>query len=96
MQILENFMPSEIFQKFHYIVTDHNFPWRVRNAMTDDDSCMWLNHSIFDEHQIQSPTMHADWILPILSKLRSAALINAGLNLYILIGMRDSRQVCPV
>tara|TARA_R110000787_G_C13429912_1_gene445500 strand:- start:1807 stop:2286 length:480 start_codon:yes stop_codon:yes gene_type:complete len=80
MKVIKNFLPENQFKEIKDTILNNDFPWRIRNSMTDTDKNIYFTHSFFNDHVITSE-LYQPQIFPILKKLNSLAPIQIRANL---------------
>jgi hypothetical protein len=80
MNIIKNFLPENQFKEIKDKILNNDFPWRIRNSMTDTDKNIYFTYSFFNDYEITSE-LYRSHILPILKKLNILAPIQIRTNL---------------
>ena len=80
MNIIKNFLPENQFKEIKDKILNNDFPWRIRNSMTDTDNNIYFTYSFFNDYEITSE-LYRPHILPILKKLNILAPIQIRTNL---------------
>ena len=80
MNIIKNFLPENQFKEIKDKILNNDFPWRIRNSMTDTDKNIYFTYSFFNDYEITSE-LYRPHILPILKKLNILAPIQIRTNL---------------
>lgn len=80
MNIIKNFLPENQFKEIKEKILNNDFPWRIRNSMTDTDKNIYFTYSFFNDYEINSE-LYRPHILPILKKLNILAPIQIRTNL---------------
>jgi hypothetical protein len=80
MNIIKNFLPENQFKEIKEKILNNDFPWRIRNSMTDTDKNIYFTYSFFNDYEITSE-LYRPHILPILKKLNILAPIQIRTNL---------------
>lgn len=80
MRVIKDFLPKEEFKELQSIIHHIDFPWRVRNTMTDTDKNPYMTHGFFNEYKPTSE-LYETHIVPILKKLSFKAPIQIRANL---------------
>lgn len=81
-KICDSFLPSEQFKEMQNILTDCDFPWRIRNQMAPTDTNIHFTYCFFNNFTIQS-NYYETHIIPILKKLNCIAPIQIRSNMYL-------------
>jgi len=91
MEIIQNFLPKDQFNKIKDILTDIRFPYYYQNSMLDDrvekykDSDFYFCHILYDEinkKQNSENVIIKQVLMPILEKLKATKILRAKINLY--------------
>jgi len=82
MKEIKNFLTKEDFTKLYNLVTDLEFPWRIRNKMTPNDTNCYFTYSFYNDFQHTSE-YYFNYIVPILKKLNCKAPIQIRSNMVI-------------
>jgi hypothetical protein len=82
MKEIKNFLPIEDFKKLQNLILHLDFPWRIRESMTDLDKNIYFTHSFFNSHKVNS-NFHDEYIIPILVKLKCVSLIEVRANMFL-------------
>jgi hypothetical protein len=80
MNIIKNFLSENQFKEIKNKILNNDFPWRIRNSMTDTDKNIYFTYSFFNDYEITSE-LYRPHILPILKKLNILAPIQIRTNL---------------
>ena len=80
MEIIKNFLLKENFKEIKNIILDKDFPWRIRNRMTDTDENIYFTYCFFNNF-LTTSEMHQNYIIPILNKLKAKSVIQVRANL---------------
>jgi hypothetical protein len=80
MNIIKNFLPENQFKEIKDKILNNDFPWRIRNSMTDTDKNIYFTYSFFNDYEITSE-LYRPHILPILKRLNILAPIQIRTNL---------------
>jgi hypothetical protein len=78
----KNFLPKDNFYKLYNLITNEDFPWRVRDRMTLNDSNYFFTYSFYNNF-IHNSDYYFEYIIPILSKLNCKAPIQIRSNMFI-------------
>lgn len=78
----KNFLFIQDFKKIQNLIFHQDFPWRIRQSMTDKDNNIYFTHSFFNQNLITSD-YYNNIIIPILNKLNCKAPIQVRANLFI-------------
>jgi hypothetical protein len=78
----KNFLPKENFIQLCQLITDKDFPWRVRNRMTPDDNNFYFTYSFYNNFYHNSEHYFSH-IIPILNQLNCKAPIQIRSNMVI-------------
>lgn len=81
-ELKKNFLEKEEFIRLKELIMDPDFPWRIRGEMTPGDKNYYFNFSFYNYQDVNSP-YYTDYILPILKKLESKAVIQARANMFL-------------
>lgn len=81
-ELKKNFLEKEEFIRLKELIMDPDFPWRIRGEMTPGDENYYFNFSFYNYQDVNSP-YYTDYILPILKKLESKAVIQARANMFL-------------
>lgn len=81
-EIKKNFLEKEQFTKLKELITEQDFPWRIRGEMTPGDTSYYFNFSFYNYQDVNSP-LYTDYILPIFNQLESKAVIQARANMFL-------------
>jgi hypothetical protein len=79
---IKNFLSKEDFTKLYNLVTDLDFPWRIRNRMTQNDTNCYFTYCFYNDFQHTSD-YYFNYIMPILKKLNCKAPIQIRSNMVI-------------
>ena len=79
---IKNFLSKEDFIKLNSLITDHEFPWRIRKRMTPDDANYYFTYNFYNNFS-QSSEYYFNYIVPILLKLNCKAPIQVRSNMVI-------------
>jgi len=82
MLLSENFLEINQFKKLQNLILDLDFPWRVRNSMTDQDNNIYFTYCFFNQNKVTSE-LYNEFIIPILEKLKCNAPIQIRANMVI-------------
>jgi hypothetical protein len=82
MKEIKNFLPTEEFKKLQNLILNFDFPWRIRENMTDYDKNIYFTYSFFNENKINSE-LYNQYIIPILTRLKCNAPIQIRANMYL-------------
>jgi hypothetical protein len=82
MKEIKNFLPTEEFKELQNLILNFDFPWRIRENMTDDDKNIYFTYSFFNENKINSD-LYNQYIVPILTRLKCNAPIQVRANMYL-------------
>jgi len=80
MNVIKNFLPKDQFKQIKDIILNDDFPWRIRNSMTDTDKNIYFTYGFFNNYKINSE-LYIPHIIPILEKLNVIAPIQVRANL---------------
>jgi len=80
MKVIKNFLPQDQFKEIKDIILNDDFPWRIRNSMTDTDKNIYFTYGFFNNYEIYSE-LYRPHIIPILKKLNVIAPIQIRANL---------------
>jgi hypothetical protein len=80
MKEIKNFLSIEEFEKLQNLILDLEFPWRIRNSMTNLDKNIYFTFSFFNEGESTSE-FYRPFIKPILKKLNCKAVIQVKANM---------------
>jgi hypothetical protein len=80
MQIIKKFLPENQFKEIKDKIINNDFPWRIRDSMTDTDKNIYFTYSFFNDHIVTSE-LYQPYIIPILKKLNILAPIQIRANL---------------
>ena len=82
MQIIKNFLEKNFFQDLQKLITESEFAWFQRKTMVvgTTDNLGYFTHSFYNNNQINCNT-YFKYIIPILNKLNSKAVIEVRANL---------------
>tara|TARA_R100001509_G_C4877167_1_gene218918 strand:+ start:659 stop:1138 length:480 start_codon:yes stop_codon:yes gene_type:complete len=80
MNVIKNFLPKDQFKEIKDIILNDDFPWRIRNSMTDTDKNIYFTYGFFNNYKINSE-LYIPHIIPILEKLNVIAPIQVRANL---------------
>jgi len=81
-QIIDNFLPNDVFNNLKNLVMGNNFPYHFQNTVEkkdSDDDKFYFTHILYDE-KINSP--YFDLFKPIIDKLNPKKLIRMKINCY--------------
>ena len=83
MEIIQNFLNKNFFEDLKELVLESEFAWFQRKTMVSDstDNLGYFTHSFYNNHKINCDT-YFKYILPILDKLDSKAVIEVRANLF--------------
>ena len=79
---IKNFLPKENFTKLYTLITHQDFPWRIRNKMTQEDNNCYFTYSFYANFYNNSE-YYFNYIVPILSQLNCKAPIEIRANMVI-------------
>ncbi len=82
MKIINNFLPIEQFKKIQNLILNLDFPWRMRERMTNEDKNIYFSYSFFNENMVNS-TLYGEYIIPLLKQLKCNAPIQIRANMFI-------------
>ena len=82
MQIIKNFLEKNFFQDLQKLITESEFAWFQRKTMVTGttNNLGYFTHSFYNNNQINCDT-YFKYIIPILNKLNSKAVIEVRANL---------------
>ena len=82
MEIIQNFLNKNFFEDLKELVLESEFSWFQRKTMVSDstDNLGYFTHSFYNNHKINCDT-YFKYIIPILDKLNSKAVIEVRANL---------------
>ncbi len=80
MKEIKNFLPAEEFKELQNLILNFDFPWRIRESMTDKDNNIYFTYSFFNENKINSE-LYNQYIVPILTRLKCNAPIQIRANM---------------
>jgi hypothetical protein len=78
----KNFLPKENFIQLYQLITDNDFPWRIRNRMTPDDNNFYFTYNFYNNFY-HSSEHYFNHIIPILNQLNCKAPIQIRSNMVI-------------
>jgi hypothetical protein len=78
----KNFLPKENFIQLHQLISNNDFPWRIRNEMTPDDSNFYFTYNFYNNFY-HSSEYYFNYIIPILARLNCKAPIEIRSNMVI-------------
>ncbi len=78
----KNFLPKENFIQLYELITNNDFPWRIRNQMTTDDNNFYFTYNFYNNFY-QNSEYYFNHIIPILNKLNCKAPIQIRANMLI-------------
>jgi hypothetical protein len=81
MKEIKNFLPYEQFKELQNLILNIDFPWRIRETMTNEDENIYFTHSFFNKKIINSDLLYINYIIPILNKLNAIAPIEIRANM---------------
>jgi hypothetical protein len=84
IQIIDNFLDEEEHREIEKVLLGNNFPWFyynsiISNEVKDDKNNYQLAHIFYNDFTIKSG--YYDIVIPLLSKIKPAALIRIKANL---------------
>jgi hypothetical protein len=82
MKEIKNFLPIEEFKKLQNLILHLDFPWRIRNSMTNLDKNTYFTFSFFNDCKINSD-LYNEYIIPILIALKCNAPIQIRANMFL-------------
>lgn len=80
MKIVKDFLLKNQFKEIKDKIINNDFPWRIRNSMTDTDKNIYFTYSFFNDYAPTSD-LYVPYIIPILKKLNFIAPIQIRANL---------------
>jgi len=82
VQIIKNFLEKNFFQDLQKLITESEFAWFQRKTMVTGttNNLGYFTHSFYNNNQINCDT-YFKYIIPILNKLNSKAVIEVRANL---------------
>ena len=82
MQVTKNFLEKKSFEDLQNLITESEFAWFQRKTMVKGTSnnLGYFTHSFYNNHKINCDT-YFKYIIPILDKLNSKAVIEVRANL---------------
>ena len=82
MKILHNFLDEDFFKDLKCLILESEFAWFQRKTMVSDsnDNLGYFTHSFYNNNKINCNT-YFKYIIPILDKLNSKAVIEVRANL---------------
>ena len=82
MQIIKNFLEKNFFQDLQKLIIESEFAWFQRKTMVTGttNNLGYFTHSFYNNNQINCDT-YFKYIIPILNKLNSKAVIEVRANL---------------
>tara|TARA_R100001510_G_C7605702_1_gene170937 strand:+ start:449 stop:940 length:492 start_codon:yes stop_codon:yes gene_type:complete len=82
VQIIKNFLEKNFFQDLQKLITESEFAWFQRKTMVTGttNNLGYFTHSFYNNNQINCDT-YFKYIIPILNKLNSKAIIEVRANL---------------
>jgi hypothetical protein len=78
----KNFLPKENFTQLYELITNNDFPWRIRNKMTPDDDNYYFTYNFYNNFY-HSSEYYFNYIIPILTRLNCKAPIEIRSNMVI-------------
>ena len=92
VQIIDNFLDKEKFNKISDTIMGDNFPWFYNDGITNDNDKdkFYLTHMIYRQPNVQS-----DWFnmcLPIIEKLECKSIIRIKANSYFSVDKTKKNQ----
>ena len=78
----KNFLPKENFNQLYELITNNDFPWRIRDRMTLDDNNYYFTHNFYNNFY-HSSEYYFNYIIPILARLNCKAPIEIRSNMVI-------------
>lgn len=82
MKIINNFLPFEQFKKLQNLILNLDFPWRIRESMTNDDKNIYFTYSFFNKNKVNSE-LYDEYIIPLLDQLKCNAPIQIRANMFL-------------
>jgi len=76
----KNFLPTDQFNELKDLICDIDFPWRIRERMTDTDKNVYFTYSFYNENKVTSE-LYNHYIIPILKKLDCKAVVQIRANM---------------
>jgi hypothetical protein len=80
VKVINNFLPKNQFEEIKSTILDRDFPWRIRNNMTDTDKNIYFTYGFFNEY-VPTSDLYESHIVPILKKLNFLAPVQVRANL---------------
>jgi Rps23 Pro-64 3,4-dihydroxylase Tpa1-like proline 4-hydroxylase len=82
VKIVKNFLDKDFFQDLQNLITQSEFPWFQRKTMVvgTTDNLGYFTHSFYNNNQINCDA-YFKYIIPILKKLNSKAVVEVRANL---------------
>jgi hypothetical protein len=77
-----NFLPIEEFKKLQNLIFHLDFPWRIRQSMTDLDKNIYFTYSFFNHYKVNSD-FYEEYIIPILTKLKCVSPMEIRANMFL-------------
>jgi hypothetical protein len=78
----KNFLPKKNFTQLYELITNDDFPWRIRNRMTYDDNNYYFTYSFYNNF-CNNSEYYFNYIIPILKELNCKAPIEIRANMVI-------------
>ena len=83
VKIIKNFLDKDFFKDLQNLITQSEFPWFQRKTMVEGttDNLGYFNHSFYNNN-IVTCNSYFTYIVPILNKLNSKAVVEIRANLF--------------
>lgn len=84
IQVIENFLPDELFDKIHNLMMGSKFDWHYAPGVAtyDDNDDFYFTHSFYEDEKQQSKYFESI-IHPIMGKVNFNFMIRARANCYV-------------
>lgn len=76
----KNFLPTDQFNELKNLICDIDFPWRIREGMTDTDKNVYFTYSFYNKN-LSNSNIYESHIIPILKKLDCKAVVQVRANM---------------
>jgi hypothetical protein len=80
MKVIENFLEKNEYLRLKELIFNIDFPWRIRNNMTEIDKAYYFTYNFFYNYVSQSEHFE-NYIIPIMRKLNAKAIVQVRANL---------------